>query len=106
MSVRRAPAFFFRPESWCSPVKDEEENENVKDENMNDSNHSNCKSKPSTIFVHGKGVVCKGFLPSHCTKCKKNVCNGCTDRCMGCGNVPTPVTHNQYFIATYTVKRK
>lgn len=100
MSVRRAPAFFFRPESWCYPVKDEEENE---DENMN---HSNCKSKPSTISVHGKGVVCKGFLPSYCTKCKKNVCNGCTDRCMGCGNVPTPVTHNQYFIATYTVKRK
>lgn len=101
MSVRRAPAFFFRPESWCSPIV-KEDVEDVE----NDANHSNSKSKPSSTSIHGKGVVCRGFLPSHCTKCKKNVCNGCTDRCMGCGNVPTPVTHNQYFIATYMTKRK
>lgn len=100
-NTRRAPAFFFRPESWCAPMKEDKEDEN----DSRASNHSNSKSsKPSSTSVNGKGIVCKGFLPSLCTKCKKTVCNGCTDRCMGCGNVATPVTHNQYFIASYAVK--
>lgn len=98
-SSRRAPAYFFRPEAWSK----------VDQENDDMSNSKNSKStstlKKSSTSICGKGVICTGFSPSVCTKCKKNMCKGCTDRCLGCGNATMPVTTNQYFIANYT-KRK
>lgn len=110
----RAPAFFFRPESWCTSHTDDmmvdQENQSNQS-NQSKSKKSKKQSKQSkplkqSTSICGKGVVCTGFSPSLCTKCKKTMCKGCVDKCQACGNATTAVTSNQYFIASYTSKRK
>lgn len=111
----RAPAFFFRPESWCTEVDMEVDQENddvsnvsksLKNYSMSSKTSKTSKTANPSTTICGKGVVCTGFSPSVCTKCKKTMCKGCTDRCLDCGNSTTPVTSNQYFIASYMLKRK